>query len=91
MQFPRARFTIGWLMIAVGIVAPVLAVEPVLFHHAAEEVRSGDADYIWGEAVTVWLILNILLSIPIGVVAAMIRGRMRYGAEAPDHSRRRLA
>jgi hypothetical protein len=61
------------MMIAVGIVAAVLALEPLLFHYAAEEVTSGDEHYIWGEAVTVWVALNIALSVPIGITAIIVR------------------
>ena len=50
MPLPKTRFTIRSAMIAVGIAAVLLAVEPVLFHYAAEVVQSGDPEYIWDEA-----------------------------------------
>src|SRR5262249_52293878 len=77
MRFPSVRFTIRSLMIAVGILAGVLALEPVLFHCAAEEVRSGDEHYIWGEAVTVWVVLNVALSLPIGLAAMLVWASVR--------------
>ncbi len=79
MRLPRVRFTVRQMMTAVAVAAAVLYLEPFLFHFAAEEVRSGDPTYIWSEAVTVWVILNVAISIPIGVIAAVgvtvLRGR----------------
>ena len=74
MRLRRVQFTLRSVMIAIGIIAVVLAMEPFLFHFAAEEVRSGDPTYIWGEAVTVWVILNIALSVPIGFITAALCG-----------------
>jgi hypothetical protein len=77
----KVRFTLRSLMIAVGIVAMVLAVEPFLFHYAVELVKSHD-DYLWNEAVTVWVILNIALLLPIVWSAAIARAVMRDHAES---------
>jgi len=81
MGLRRVRFTLRSVVIAVGIIAGVLAVEPVLFHYAVELVRSHD-DYLWNEAVTVWVILNIALSLPTGMTIAIVRAAMRDHREA---------
>ena len=80
MHLPRVRFPLQSAMLAVGIVAVVLAVEAFLFHHAVELVDSHD-DYLWDEAVTVWVILNIALSLPTGLLAAIVRAGMQDQAE----------
>jgi hypothetical protein len=82
-RLPRVRFTLRSLMIAVGIAALVLALEPFLFHYAVELVKShDDYDYLWDEAVTVWVILNLALCLPIGMTVAIVRAAMRDPAEA---------
>jgi hypothetical protein len=62
MRSSRVRLTLRRRMIALVAVAMVLAVERFLYHSAARAVGSGaDGDYIWREAVTVWLFFNIAL------------------------------
>jgi hypothetical protein len=73
MHFNRLRIKLAAAMLAVGIAAVVLALERLLFHNVAEAVRSGDEQYICSEAVTVWVLLNIALSLPIGLIAVLIR------------------
>jgi hypothetical protein len=80
MSLPRVRFTIRSVMVAVGLVAVVLTVEPFLFRQAVESVKYHN-EYLWGNAVTVWIILNIALSLPIGITDAIIAAR-RDQAEA---------
>jgi len=82
MPLPKVRFRIRSVMIAVAIVAVVLAVEPVMFHYAAEEVRSGDPEYILGEAVTVWVMLNIPFALAVGCTVLLLRAALGHGVEA---------
>lgn len=79
------RLTIWRLMVAVGVVAPVLAAEPLLFRFAAEVVRSGDEEYIWGEAVAVWIIVNVALSPLIGLAALVVWVRKKEDARRAEH------
>jgi hypothetical protein len=81
MRLPRGKFTLKSMMIALGIVAVVLATERLLFDYAVSLVESHN-DYLWHEAVTVWVILNIALSLPIGTSAAIVRAAMKDHAEA---------
>jgi hypothetical protein len=59
-------------MASVGVVALVLAAEPPMYRFAAEVVSSGDEQYIWGEAVAVWIILNAALSPLIGLPVLVV-------------------
>ena len=86
MRLPCVRFTVRRMMIAVAVVAVILTVESFLFDFAAEEVRSGDDHYHWGEAMTVWAILNIVLSIPVGLSVAILRAAHLNHAEAKGAS-----
>ncbi len=81
MRLPRVRFTLRSMMIAMGIVAVTLATERLLFHYAVSLVRSHN-EYLWHEAATVWVILNITFSLPIGMSAAMVRAAMKDNAES---------
>ena len=69
-------------MLAVAIVALVLAVEPVLFRQAAKEAVSDDGAYLRGEAVTLWVTMNIVLAIPFGLWAAMLWDKRRTRRDA---------
>jgi hypothetical protein len=85
VRLPGVRFTVRRVMVAVAIVAVALATERFLAHLAVEFVierhSDGTWEYIEGEAVTVWVVLNALLSIPIGFGAAAIRAvRGAHGA-----------
>ncbi len=85
MRRPRVSFTLKSMMIALGTVAMVLAAERLLFQYAARLVSShSDHDYLWHEAVTVWVVLNIALSLPIGMSAAIVRAAMKDHAEARE-------
>ena len=55
-------------MVAVGILGVIVASERFLFHQAVELVRSGER-YILGEAVEVWVVLNVFF---IGIPSAMM-------------------
>ncbi len=72
-------------MIVVGVVAVILAVEPILFRAAVQLVKSHD-DYLWNEAVTVWVILNIALLLPIVLSAACARAAMRDRAQSQQRN-----
>jgi hypothetical protein len=65
---PNMRFTIRSMMVAVGLVAIFLVLEPFFFRQAVELVKSHN-DYLLWEAVTAWIVLNILF---IGIPAAAI-------------------
>jgi hypothetical protein len=69
------------MMIALAIVAMAMATERFLFHYAVSLARS-HGDYLWHEAVTVWIILNIALALPIGTSVAIIRAAMKDQADA---------
>jgi hypothetical protein len=69
------------MMIALGIVAVALATERLLFQYAVSLVSSHN-EYLWHEAVTVWVILNIALSLPIGLLAAIFWVAMKDHAGA---------
>jgi hypothetical protein len=82
MQSPGVRLTGGTMMIAVVAATLILVAERFLYRSAAHAVSShSDGDYIWGEAVTVWLILNIVLSVPAGMIAQMTRAYATHRAE----------
>jgi hypothetical protein len=85
MRPPRVRFTIRSMMIAVGIVAVGLAGELFLSRPAAREVSShADGDYLWGEAVTAWIILNVVLvAPPSAMILHLVRTGMKHQAEDP--------
>jgi hypothetical protein len=76
MRSSRVRLTLRTMIVAVAAVAVVLAVERFLYRSAARAVGSGaDGDYIWGEAVTVWLFFNIALLFPALIVFVLSRLR----------------
>ncbi len=81
MRLPRVRCTLRSIMIALGILALLLGTERLLFHYAVSLVASHN-DYLWNEAVTVWVTLNIALSLPIGLSAAIVRAATKDQAEA---------
>jgi hypothetical protein len=60
-------------MLAIAVAGVVLALEPVFFHYAVNLVRSGESDYIWSEAVTVWLIMNVGLTLLVGGTVRIVR------------------
>ena len=60
MKLPRVRFIDRQLMGAAAVAASILVVEWALFRFAVREVTSHD-EYHMREAVTVWIILNVLL------------------------------
>jgi hypothetical protein len=68
-------------MVTVGIVAVLLAAERFLFDCAVELVKSHD-EYLRDEAVTVWAILNIPLSLLVWMTTAFVRAAGRDWAEA---------
>ena len=69
-------------MVAVAAVALVLAHERFLYRCTAQAVSShADGEYIWGEAVTVWIILNVVLFVPVGMISQMARAYMTHRAE----------
>jgi len=72
-------------MIVVVVVAVILAVEAILFQAAVQLVKSHD-DYLWNEAVTVWVILNIALLLPIVLSAACARAAMRDHAQSQQRN-----
>jgi hypothetical protein len=72
MRSPGIRFTLRSLMIALGIAAFVLALEPFFFHYAVELVKSHD-EYLWDEAVMVWVILNVLFGTSAAILALFLR------------------
>ena len=71
IRLPRIRYSLRSAMIAVGVFALLLAVEPFLFHQAVELVKSHD-EYLLDEAILAWVILNIALFVPIGIIAGII-------------------
>jgi len=86
MRLPRVRFTLRSMMIALGIVAVVLATERLLFHYAVSLVRSHN-EYLWHEAVAVWVVLNIALSLAMEMSGAIVRAALRDHAEARERIR----
>ena len=82
MRLPRVRCSLRSVMIAVGIFAVLLAVEPFLFRQAVELVKSHD-EYILKEAILAWVILNIGLSVPIGFIAAAVFGPLEETTKRP--------
>ena len=84
MRIRKARFKLRSLMIAVAITALVLTVEPILCHQAAKEALDDDGRILWGTAVTNWLVMNGVLAITIGLVAAMLRDTRRHDAGASE-------
>jgi hypothetical protein len=87
MQLPTVRFTIRSLMIAVGIVALVLALESALFHFAVVTVRPSPEDFNPDEAVGVWMILNLAVALEMGLAVAMIRAAVSDHAKAREADR----
>jgi len=82
MRTSRVRLTVRTMMIAVAAVALVLAVERFLYRSATRAVSShAESDYIWGEAVTVWLILNVALLVHVGMISQMARAYMAHHAD----------
>jgi hypothetical protein len=73
MVLPKMRFTIRSVLVAVGLVAVLLVLEPLLFHGAVGMVKSHDK-YLLREAVPVWIVLNVIF---IGIPAAMIWDMVR--------------
>jgi hypothetical protein len=71
MRLPRIWKSLRSVLIAVGVFAVLLAVEPFLFHQAVELVKSHD-EYLLDEAILTWVILNIALFVPIGILAGII-------------------
>ena len=82
VRLPRVRFTLRRLMVAVAIVAVILTAESFLFDIATGGVRSDDDPYPLGEAASVWIILNVVLSIPTWMSVVMIRAALSARAEA---------
>jgi dolichyl-phosphate-mannose--protein O-mannosyl transferase len=84
MRLPHMRITVRRMMLAVAFVACVLVVERSLFGFAAEQVTSHD-EYLMGEAVTVWIILNgVLLWASWLIVAAVVLARRARCRRRPD-------
>jgi hypothetical protein len=81
MRKPRVRFTVRSIMTALGALAAILAMERPLFQYAVSLVTSHN-EYLWDEAVTVWVILNIALSLPIALSVAIVRAATKDQAEA---------
>ncbi len=63
MNFPRMRFTVRAMMVAVAIIAALWAIEMFLARRAVELVRerndAGGWEYIKGEAVLAWTVLHL--------------------------------
>ncbi len=57
------------MMIAFGILAGVVAVELILFQAAVQVVKSHD-DYLRREAVAVWVLWNVAVLVPTGILVA---------------------
>ncbi len=73
MVFPIMRFTIRSVMVAVGLVAVFLVLEPLLFHGAVGMVKSHD-EYLLSEAMPVWIVLNVIfIGIPAPIIWAMVK------------------
>jgi hypothetical protein len=86
IRLPRVRFTMRRLMIAVAVVAVILTAESFLFDIATDGVRSDDDPYPLGEAASVWVILNVVLSIPIWMSVAIIRAALSARARPKSAS-----
>ncbi len=80
MRLPRVRFTVRRMMVAVGIVAILLVMEINVAAYARNLVSDlGDGeDYIQGEAVTVWAILQVPMILALYSVS-LIRHLFRQG------------
>ncbi len=75
-------------MVTVAVVAVILSLEPFLFQYAVDEVRSGDTHYIWDEAVTVWIILNVAITIAIGAIVTFFHAALQdRRVRCADHLR----
>jgi hypothetical protein len=60
-------------------------VDRFLYRSAARWASShADADYIWGEAVTVRLNLNFVLSVLVGMLAQIARAYMKQLSEGRE-------
>ncbi len=79
MRVPRVRFTVRRMMGLVAVVALMLAVQSFLNDLAVGEVRSGDEPNLPGDSINVQLLLNVLVSMVVGLSVAII------GAACPDH------
>lgn len=79
MRMPRVRFTVRWMMGVVAVVALMLGVQSFLNDLAVREVRSGDEPDLRGHSTNVLLLLNVLVSMVVGLAVAII------GAASPDH------
>jgi hypothetical protein len=86
MRLPTIRFKLRSLMSAAVGIAVILAVEAIFFQAAVQMVKSHD-DYLWNEAVTVWVILNIAVILPPAVwAAACARATLRDHAQSEQRS-----
>ena len=80
-DYARLTLTLGRLMIAVVAIASFLALERLLYRSAVRALSShAEGDYYWGEAMTVWLILNIVLAVPVGMIGQMAQAHMAHRA-----------
>jgi hypothetical protein len=73
MDQVQVRFTIRSMIVAVGLVAVFLVLEPFLFHGSVQMVKS-DREYHLSEVVWVWIVLNVVF---VGIPGAMIWDMVR--------------
>ena len=86
MRAPRMRFTVRRMMGVVAVVALKLAVQSSLNHLAVQEVRSGDESEFRGHSINVRFLLNVLVSIVVGLAVAIIGAAFLDHDEATDDS-----
>ena len=79
MRVPRVRFTVRRMMGVVAVMALMLGVQSFLDDLAVGEARSGDEPDLRGRSIHVMVLLNVLVSMVVGLAVAII------GAALPDH------
>jgi hypothetical protein len=68
MRLPCLRSSLLWVIVGVTALTSILFVERAIFGFAVSQVRS-HGEYIVGEAVVVWVVVNAVLFSPLWLIA----------------------